>query len=73
LAAQETFGVQNRIEELQYLYRHDQIEAPYDEQFQQFDISIQRELKESVFYVLIEAKSRNTKKEIVLEFIDEIQ
>ena len=68
-----TFGVQNRMEELQYLYKHEQIKLPSEENYKNYRITIDRELRSTVHYLVIEASHSSTSKVISAEVIDELQ
>jgi len=69
----DTFGVQNRMEELHYLYDNNQIELPYYEQYQQFEITIDRELQGTVSHIEVQAKNSVNSKTLLIDYIDELQ
>jgi len=58
-----TDAVHTHISELMYLSEHNQLEIPFDDTFNDWNISIEREGKKLIF----EASHRETKKTIHLE------
>lgn len=67
----DTFGVQNRMEELQYLYNNKQIQIPYEEEYKEYTITIEKESRAQISYLVIEGTHKKTTKMITIESLHE--
>ena len=66
-----TFALENRLEQLYYLYQHKQLELPHDETFNTTEISIIREEVNGVSYIAFEAKKKEATKAVIRYYVDE--
>lgn len=73
LMIHDTFSVENRMEELHYLYKSKKLELPYNEEFKKFEISLDREFQGEVYYLIIEGNSTINTKKLRVTAIDELQ
>lgn len=73
LMTHDTFSVENRMEELHYLYKNKKLSLPYNEEFKKFEISLDREFQGEVSYLIIEGNSTINTKKLRVKAIDELQ
>ncbi len=66
---QDTFVIQNRLEQLQYLHTHKKITLPYDESFEDYEISIETQKEEGVTYIIYQAKRETQKVPLIIREI----
>ncbi len=73
----DTHSIDNHLNKLSYLYLHQKIKANYQESFEDYTISVSREVEgEKTFVVLSAVKNEasanvnSTKKEITKRFLD---
>ncbi|GGG25152.1 hypothetical protein GCM10011344_27290 [Dokdonia pacifica] len=66
VAERDTFSVQNRLEKLQYLIKHEKITLPYDETYDTYEISIVA-IQEDVEYIIYSAKKTAQSKPLVIK------
>ncbi len=59
-----TSRVQNRMNELHYLYINSKIKYPYQEDFENWNIQLRQQTEREVSFVLLEATKKETKKSI---------
>lgn len=59
----DTNAIQAHLSELMYLSEHNQIKIPYDDEFNDWVISVEKEAKKLVF----EASHKNNKRTITME------
>lgn len=59
----DTNAIQAHLSELMYLSEHDQIKIPYDDEFNDWIISVEKEAKKLVF----EASHKDLKRTITIE------
>lgn len=68
-AKNDSFALQNRLEELHYLYNNNQITLPYEEQFLGDTIELTKELDENTSYLIITAGSASNTNKITSKYI----
>ena len=69
----DTYGVQNRMEELQYFYNNKQIQLPYEEEYKEYTITLEKESRAQISYLVVEGTHKKTTKVITIESINEQQ
>jgi cell division protein FtsL len=63
--SRNTHPVEQRLTELEYKIKNKQLRLPYKEQFEDWDIELKQERKESYIWVKTTAVNRTNKKEVV--------
>lgn len=66
---QDTFVGQNRLEKLHYLYQHKKITLPYDETFEDYEISIETQKEDGISYIIYQAKKEAQKVPLIIKEI----
>lgn len=61
-----TRAIENHLNELQYLQQHQQLQLPYTETYENWDITIDRFKENNVFFVEYEATNSKTNKTITI-------
>lgn len=68
LAQKDSFSIENRMEELRYLVEQEQLNVPYQENFNREMIELFKEIDSGVSFLIIEVTSRNNlKQKYILE------
>lgn len=68
-AKNDSFALQNRMEELHYLYNNNQITLPYQEQFLGDTIELAKEIEANTSYLIMIAGSTSNTNKITSKYI----
>ncbi len=71
VVANNDFSIQNRLNFLEYLEAHEQLELPYYEDIDAVSISVEREQIQEVSYIVYRAVTTGDLKELIRYRIDE--
>lgn len=66
-----TQAIDNHLNELQYLHKNEQLQLPYTEVFQNWNITLENFKKDDKFYVEFEAINSKTNKTITIVSIED--
>ena len=66
-----TRAVDTRLYTLQYLWQNDQLQLPYDEEFDNWIITVEKITDNGLLHIAFEAKNKDTNKDVSILVLDE--
>ena len=65
VADRDTFSIENRLDKLQYLFKHEKVVLPHNETFGAYEVSIETTKEEELEYIIYTAKKIEQEKPLV--------
>jgi len=65
VADRDTFSIENRLDKLQYLVKHEKVTLPYSETFGIYEVSIETTKEEALEYIIYTAKKQEKEKPLI--------
>ncbi len=65
-----TDSIDNQLNYLVYQYKNEQINIPFTDEYEDWEITIQKETKKSEKYILFEATNNKYKKSVLKKLVD---
>jgi len=70
IVKRDSFAIDNRIEKLEYLYKNDKLQLPYNETYQNYELFVERITIDDINYVSFETVSSTDDKITIKYFVD---